>query len=367
MKYCPLCRSEYRDSVSVCAECELGLVPSLDNVTVRGNPPKLLWIGKNTAEFDRVAAALRDAGIPLHAVSGGMLGRLLRSDSTIHVRSSDFLQSVGLAEQAFENVRKNLGETQTCYACAAACSAALTACPKCRATLHVERETNRPESEKMADLQGHAPDGELKYCPMCDSEYSAAHERCGVCGVELVPEKQRGQPLSEKEKKDLLELIWRGGDPVALGRVVAALKEGGIRHHVQSTSDHLVFELAMPRPKYIVRVFRSDAANARELMGGIQDGPFFGADALLESRDVEPRNRTRDFVAKWNPAAATNEIWSSDESALTRLVEDCLNENGIRFRRQGIEPATAHLFVRPESETGAREIIRQIVEGMPQE
>lgn len=364
MKYCPLCRSEYRDEVAACFECNLELVASLEAESVRNNPPKLLWIGKDAAEFERVAAALRDAGIPAHAVDGGTLGRIFKSNSTIHVLSSDFLQAIELAERAFESATRNFDQIQTCHACATMCSAALTVCPKCSAVLRVERESERDETNAASER---AFRGQRKYCPMCDSEYSLAHQRCSVCGVELVPEEQRGQPRGEKEKKEPLEIVWRGGDPVALGRVIAALEEAGIRHHVQSSSDHLVFELAMPRPKYIIRVLSSDADHAIQLLASIQDNPFFGTDASIEPIPSGAGNRTKISMPKWNPASATVEIWSSDDAAMTRLIEDCLDENRLRFRRQGFEPGVVHLFVQPEMESRAREILRQIVEGTPQE
>ena len=367
MKYCPLCQSEYRDEVAACSDCTLQLVASLDEKSVRDNPPRLLWAGRSAAEFDRVATALREAGIPARAVDGGNLGRLFKSDSTIRVLSSDFVRAVELAGKALEVWEKSPTGTQTCHACSALCSAALAACPQCHAILRVQAETESALRSHGGNTGSGSSGGPLRYCPMCDSEYSTSHARCSVCGVELVSEEHRGQPLGDKEKRDSLEVVWRGGDPVALSRVVVALQESAIRHHVQSSSDHLVFELAMPRPKYIVRVLRSDLGTAGELLASIQDGPFFGTDASLESQSSESGNHRKALAAAWNPAAATTEVWSSDDSALTRLVQDCLSENRIGFRTQGIEPGTQRLLVPPQSEVRAREIIRQIVEGTPQE
>jgi hypothetical protein len=120
----------------------------------------------------------------------------------------------------------------------------------------------------------------VKYCPLCDSEYSEAHAHCTVCGVELVPEKLRGRPLDERQRKERIELVWRGGDPSAVGEVIHTLREAGIRHHVQATNDHFVFELGMPRPKYVVRTFASDAARAKELLADIREAsPFVSMEA----------------------------------------------------------------------------------------
>ena len=115
----------------------------------------------------------------------------------------------------------------------------------------------------------------MRYCPLCDAEYPASHSRCTVCGVDLVPEELRGQPLDENQRNDRIVLAWRGGDPVAVSEVIEILRGAGIRHHVQPTNDHMVFELGMPRPKYAVRVFQSDLARAKELLAGVQEtSPF---------------------------------------------------------------------------------------------
>src|SRR5882724_3678872 len=111
----------------------------------------------------------------------------------------------------------------------------------------------------------------MKYCPLCDAEYGDAHERCSVCGIDLVPEVMRGRPLDERQRKEKIQVVWRGGDPVAVSEVINTLREAGIRHHVQPTYEHLVFELGMPRPKYAVRVFASDAAKAKELLSDIRE------------------------------------------------------------------------------------------------
>lgn len=208
----------------------------------------------------------------------------------------------------------------------------------------------------------------MKYCAICDAEYSDAHDRCTVCGVELVPESLRGRPLNEKERKERIELVWKGGDPVAVSRAIAALRQAGIQHHVRSTRDHLVFELGMPRPKYEVRVFASDAPAARQLLDGISESlPFAvtenssGADF---EQDAEPKeSKTAEF--RWKPALATVEIWTGEDAALARVVEDCLRENYIGFRREGVEPGTVRLFVMPSEESAAREILRELTEGTP--
>src|SRR5580704_3908598 len=151
----------------------------------------------------------------------------------------------------------------------------------------------------------------MRYCPVCDSEYTDSHAMCSVCSVELVPEEPRGQPLDERQRKEKIVLAWKGGDPLAVSGVIHILRDAGIRHHVQPTNEHLVFELAMPRPKYAVRVFLSDLPRAKELLAGVRESAPFALDEPAEGADdsdsvVTTAHATdRDF----QPGDATAVVW----------------------------------------------------------
>jgi hypothetical protein len=181
---------------------------------------------------------------------------------------------------------------------------------------------------------------------------------------ELVPEELRGRPLDDRQQNEPIVMVWRGGDPLAVSEVVNRLREAGIRHHVQVTNDHLVFELGMPRPKYAVRVFASDVSKAMELLADIRESLPFGLSftPVLEEEPVASPERS---TQPWNPAAATVEVWSGEDASLTELLEACLRENLIGVRRTGREPGTLRLFVTGRDETAAREIIREVREARP--
>jgi len=363
MKYCPLCRAEFRADTQVCANCSAPLVASLDAPEVRGNPAALLWIGRDQQEFDLVAGALHQTGIPTNAEEkvGGFIAALLKADSKIYVLHHDFARALEVAA-AVANRRRGISVMQKCHACGAECSASLTACPQCRAVLYVEPQPATSAANAAASQA--ASTGPLKYCPLCDAEYAASHERCTVCGVALVPEELRGRPLDERQRNEKIVMVWRGGDPLAVSEVVTRLRDAGIRHHVHATEDHLVFELGMPRPKYAVRVFESDVPMANELLEGIHESLPFGLSATPvpeeESSPLLPRSSS-----PWNPAAATIQAWSGEDASLAELLEACLRENRIGVRRAGREPGTLRLFVMPDDETAAREIVREVREAMP--
>lgn len=362
MKYCPLCAAEYREEAETCSTCGAVLVASLSAEEVRANPPRLLWIGRDSTEFDLVAGALRDANIPELVEEGptGILQKFLKSESQICVLQNDFERALEAAARAMASRGDDRRAVQKCYHCGAACSPSLTVCPTCRVTLIVERKI---ESKNPAPMEAKIQE-KSKYCPLCDAEYGSTFEKCSVCGVDLVPEELRGRPLNEQDQKDRMTLIWRGGDPVAVSRVVSVLREAGIRHHVEATHDHFVFELAMPRPRYVVRILQSDAEKARHLLTGISDSPFFGAepspDFAAESGLPVPRTRS-----PWNLAAATVEVWAGQDTGLARVLEDCLRENQIGYSRIVRQPQTLHLLVMSADESQAREIIREVLEATP--
>jgi hypothetical protein len=361
LKYCVLCRAEYRDGIAICASCRAPLVRSLDSQEALANPSRLLWIGNDADEFEVVACAIRDAEIPalVEERPAGMLGGLVRSGSQIHVLSVDFDQALSAAASAIQSEGRVYSRKQACHSCALQCSAFLAACPYCKAILIVE-QTRAPESTAPP------PQSVMKYCPLCDAEYSHAHTTCTVCGVELVPEELRGRPLDERQRKERIELVWRGGDPGAVSEVIHVLRDAGIRHHVQPTNDHFVFELGMPRPKYVVRTFASDAARAKELLGSIHEAsPFVSMEASALALAAEPIEQKPSRKYDWKPAAATLEIWSGEDAALAQLLQDCFRENGIGVRCEGKPPGIMRLMAMPSDEAAAREIIREVTEATP--
>ena len=194
---------------------------------------------------------------------------------------------------------------------------------------------------------------------------------CSVCSVELVLEELRGQPLDERQRNEKIVLIWKGGDPLAVSEVIHILRDAGIRHHVQPTNEHLVFELAMPRPKYAVRVFLSDLARAKELLANVRETAPFALDEPGESEAdsgaPEARSEDRDL----SPTATAVVVWSGEDTALADLLEACLRENRIGVRREGdgdggaVAAKQIHLLVNPAAEAASREIIREVREATP--
>ena len=68
----------------------------------------------------------------------------------------------------------------------------------------------------------------------------------------------------------------------------------------------------------------------------------------------------------WYPEDATAEIWEGEQAEMGELLAASLGENRIHARVA--ETGRAHrLFVLPVDEMRAREIVREVVEGVPPE
>ena len=86
-----------------------------------------------------------------------------------------------------------------------------------------------------------------------------------------------------------------------------------------------------------------------------------------DDASVECEHDRSDWDATdWNPEEATVQVWSGKESYPGEIIEMALRENQIHARFEKAEGRNA-IFVVPQDEIRAREIVREIVEGAPPE
>jgi len=68
----------------------------------------------------------------------------------------------------------------------------------------------------------------------------------------------------------------------------------------------------------------------------------------------------------WYPEDATVEVWEGEPAEAREMIEMSLQENDIRMRWE-MEDGKPKLFVLPEDEERAKEIVREILEEKPLE
>jgi hypothetical protein len=253
------------------------------------------------------------------------------------------------------------------------------------------------------------------FCPVCKAEYRPGFHRCADCDVELVDELPAealvaGEPAAPGDpEEDPLCSFWSGDDPRIHAELCELLDKERIPHKTVRREDHLfriskypVFQMGIPfsmfeRAEAVVKeAYGSEveaeaqdaalllpyekqrAATSRTVTAWLPasrgfawsrrdsaEGTTVGGESAPEQGSVE--NDAEESRAEWDPEGwqpedATVGIWSAESAELVDMLGSSLRENEIHFRfTQNGGKYT--LFVLPEDETRAREIVREVVEG----
>jgi hypothetical protein len=216
------------------------------------------------------------------------------------------------------------------------------------------------------------------FCPECKAEYRPGFTRCSDCGVDLVyglpPQKlQREAPEPEGPQDGAaLRTIWEGDSESECVGECRELKNAGIWYKVSQIPGVRDLKMSIDW-RFKIAVLSPDYARARKLLG-IEDEAIDGEDQLdqaaleLPAAEDSAVNEVRSdsYLEKWYPEDATVEVWSQSAEDTSSVVELSLKENLIRFRcHSDSDGGRRTLFVRPEDESRAREIVREIKESAP--
>jgi hypothetical protein len=225
------------------------------------------------------------------------------------------------------------------------------------------------------------------YCPSCGAEYRAGFTTCADCQVELVSEPAiagvpgvRGAP----SESGGFALVWAGGNPQEHEAIHEAFEHAGIDARTIRAEEHLILAWSHARFEIWVPVEQAEQAREELRQLGSEDEPEADESAASEipAEDDEPEGESdgeREVRArgKADPEAATAEAWAGGDAEMGAMIRASLRENGIYFsagpdKPDGPEPRsesegapTEGIFVLPEDEARAREIVREIVEGTP--
>ncbi len=249
------------------------------------------------------------------------------------------------------------------------------------------------------------------YCPLCGAEYRPGFTVCSDCQVALVPDPPRaGSPNASNDTSDekSFALVWSGNDSRLHAEICEALDRENIPTRTLGSEDHL-FNLAT-RPALEVYVPADLVNSAREALkqvAAMEEIAEPSESDLLEipaeegspndnDEDEEERRDSRGL----DPQDATVEIWSGQNRELAAMIASSLRENHIPYRSDpDLSPDLAEppdiagsdiaepdipgpdsaeksasdqmrptrLFVFPEDEKSAKEIVREIVNAAPPE
>ena len=110
--FCPVCKAEYREGFTRCADCDADLVPSLEEGRTEANPAELLWQGTDVVFFAAAGTALDNAGIPFGEMETvPRLWPLVVPEVQIWVRRPDLERAQGIVRELSESLTGEQQET----------------------------------------------------------------------------------------------------------------------------------------------------------------------------------------------------------------------------------------------------------------
>ena len=214
------------------------------------------------------------------------------------------------------------------------------------------------------------------YCPQCGAEYLRNATVCSDCQVALVREPP-GQAQKQNDYGDeSLKFVWSGDDPRKHAEVLRLLDHESIPASTMRRENSL---FPIGRAEFSVFVPASLAEKANAIVNpedSSQEESEAADDSSIEiaaeDSDQEQAQEVRE-PQDWHPEDATVEIWSGEDLDMAGMIAMSLRENEIHYRSNVDEAesetapaANQKLYVVPEDEARAKEIVREIVEGAPQ-
>jgi len=253
------------------------------------------------------------------------------------------------------------------------------------------------------------------FCPQCKAEYRQGFTRCADCDVELVWELPANAIVAHESaatgdpEEDPFCSFWKGDDPRIHAEICELLDKESIPHKTVRRQDHLfhisnypAFQLGIPFSMFergeaaVKEAYGSEEAiepasrllpmDADHIPGTPYDSGMSDSGRRASRQNSEETERTPrvdgsqdstgpgNYMASattgddenWEGEDAGAEIWSGEEPETAEFIAASLQINEIQFRH-GSSEGKHTIYVLPGDETRAREIVREVVEGVPPE
>lgn len=210
-------------------------------------------------------------------------------------------------------------------------------------------------------------------CPNCKCEYIRGVTECADCGVALVDalESPAGNPAEDVR----IVSIWRGNDPAECERVQEALEHAEIPFTVPDSKSP--FSFLPTEPTLDVWISDADRERARKILldleGRVDPDELTSEEieslALPESDQPDSEVQTselQNLSENWYEDEPVIEVWNGDSESFADSLIACLREVGIASHKLS-EAGHWRLVVRPQQESSAKEVVREVMEASPPE
>ncbi len=236
------------------------------------------------------------------------------------------------------------------------------------------------------------------FCPQCGVEYRPGFTHCTDCDVDLVHElplartgafEPRQETAPGDEEEDPFCAFWQGDDARLHAELCTVLDDAEIPHKTVRREDHLfnltnfpAFQIGVPfslfekaenvvKDAYEMDASGPDAVQAlnppaliSERSRAIRKLPESLTPSEEENIPGPPEaGDERGDDAEWESSDEGIEVWSGGDDSLADMLVASLRENKIDVHRKN-SGGRESLRVRLRDEAQAREIVKEVVEGV---
>ena len=341
--FCPQCRVEYRPGFTHCTDCDVDLVNDCvpaeryQQVRKRELPHELsaqLWRGTDPHFYLSLIASLGSMRIPC-------FGRPVN-------------------EPMYESFAEQPAGSYTATEFEVLVSEENLSFAKWILFSYQETLKEQEEDSESSSGEEEEPDVESDVtgiCPLCFAEFREACTVCPNCGVPLRPA-QRGS-LAQNPGTTLCDLPH----PQFLANLRTALNREAIPFNNAS------FPRGPDTLRSDVSVLQSDFERATKILAQVlQYWEFDRSINFGPSND--PRESYYSQRAKgygWYPEDLESLLWTGSNLYVLDGLGMALREHQIAYRVETAEPSTAKVFIHPEDEGTAKEVLQDVLNGVPRE
>jgi hypothetical protein len=334
--FCPQCQAEYRPGFTRCADCDVKLVSELPKEALLCNQPPPADRAEGSDE-DPFVSFWRGDDPRIHAELCELLAenripyRSLRRQERLFAFSSRIAFAIGIPFSKFDQAEALIQEA------------------------YAAPGPGEPQPALLLAQRPSAPVRESALLRYTESGSAAASNTWE--DAMATPSEMQGSFVT----------LWAGEDPVLHTSLLEELRHAEIpfidkpigRDSVAPTSDPLPIDWKA-RFGFEVAVSSAYIAAAEKILDKLLDEE--PVDVALAAEDDVPPPAEPPHPSHLSKTTAV--VWSGDDSERADFLSEALKENEIpvRLEAQGNQST---LYVPPEEETLAREIIREILEGQP--
>lgn len=206
-------------------------------------------------------------------------------------------------------------------------------------------------------------DPQAMFCPQCKAEYRPGFDRCSDCEVDLVEQLPESDHCPIAPSGAQMKRVWSCDERESCVAVCSRLKEAGIPFSVEQRKCQVFWRVEEHYEVFVPPEFYEKAKTIAE------KGCFNFSDSDEDQKIMELPDADTTSVKheagnwSWRTEDATVEVWSGGLKGVAWMVEASLHENGIRTHAD--VDGFQRIFVRPEDEFEAREIVREIESSKP--